>query len=208
MRRIKLRGLPPNRWATALLPCCLILFASGSYARVGGEYTKAELATLPKWCHSTQSFTQESQTRRTYDDYVARYGQGWTHLHHYCWALVAMMRYDRINNTAQDRRGYAASALADMRYVLDRTQPDFVLWFEIVSKRTRLLIRERIFDQALESANSALAAFPNRADSHGLKAEVLLETGRRGEAKKVLDDAKTVVADSDRLEKIRLVLKL
>ena len=190
----------------AIFTCATLLAAVDATAQ--RRATNEELAALPRWCHATRGFSELPGPGNSFKDYMARYGPGWSHVHHYCWALTSIMRYDRFGNSRQAKAGYAMSALGDIRYVLNRVEPDFVLWADIVNKKTRLLIRERELDQAMASAREMLAAYPERADSYGLMAEVLFEVGRRGDARKILEEGETKVKDPERLEKIRSVMKL
>jgi len=190
-----------------VLSIFVVVFGTEARGQAQG-FSRAELAALPTWCHSTLTFTTSVGQGSHFHNYVIRYGKGWNHVHHYCWALIAMMRYDRPGNSSVERQGFAHSALTDMQYVLRNVGPDFVLWPDIVARKTRLLVRERRLNEAMESANEMLSAYPTRADSHGLVAEVLYEAGRRSQARQVLDKAESAVEDPDRLERIRTVLGL
>jgi hypothetical protein len=172
------------------------------------QMTTEELRALPRWCSFTQTFERNPRAPGHYDDHLARYGPGWTHVHHYCWALGSMLRYSQFSTSAQMKRSLATSAIADIDYVLRNAPEDFVLRNEIVTRKARILIIAGSPGEGLSIAEQVAKEWPDQADSHGLVAEALLALKRRGDAKKVLDEAESRVKDNDRLARIRSALKL
>src|SRR5690606_5990555 len=120
----------------------------------------------------------------------------------------SMLRYSQFSTSAQMKRTLAKSAIADIDYVLRNAPEDFVLRNEILTRKARILIIAGSPDEALEVAKEIVAKWPNQADSHGLVVEALLALKRRGDAKKVLDEAASHVEDTDRLARIRTALGL
>lgn len=172
------------------------------------DMTPAEIKALPKWCTYTLTFRGEADAELQYQALVQRYGEGWTHVHHYCWALGAMIRHNQPGIAAQEQTGLVREAIANIDYVLRHAPREFFLRREVSSRKARLLQISGSLPAALEQAKAVAQEWPDRADSHGLVAEILLTMNRRQDARKVLDAAKSVVKDGDRLQKIRLVLKL
>lgn len=172
------------------------------------EMTPAERKALPAWCEFTHSFDRTPGAPGHFNDHVARYGVGWTHVHHFCWALGSLMRYSRYDTTAQMKQSLVAAALDDIDYVLRNAPRDFVLRYEILVRKVRVLVMHGALADAEALSREVLAEWPDRADSHGLVAEVLLASGRRREASDVLAAADAAVRDRARLKQIRGALKL
>jgi hypothetical protein len=190
--------------AAVVLGCTAISATALSF----DEMTPAELQALPKWCAHTMTYPRERGSTDQYRSYVEGYGEGWTHVHHYCWALGSMVRHNQPLLPGQQKSGLVQRAIADIDYVLRNAPREFFLRREISSRKARLLQFSGSLQPALELAKEIEREWPGHADSHGLVAEILLSMNRRQEARKVLDDASKTVADVDRLKKIRAVLKI
>src|SRR5690606_4910780 len=167
--------------ASALLACATLARALNP-----NEMTEAERRALPHWCEFTQSFDRAPGNPGHYNDHVARYGDGWTHVHHYCWALASLIRYYNFETSAQMKRHLANSALQDLNYVLRNAPTEFVLRFDILVRKTRVLQLLGSLPEALVLSEQIRAEWPERSDSHGLIAEVLVQQGRSKEAIEVL----------------------
>lgn len=171
------------------------------------EMTEAERRALPRWCEFTQTFDRAPRNPGHYNDHVARYGEGWTHVHHYCWALASLIRYHSFDTTPQMRHTLASSAIGDLDYVLRNAPEDFILRFDILVRKARVLTMLGSPADALQLGEQIRAEWPDRSDSHGLVAEILLVLNRREEAREVLRAAESVVKDMERLDHIKAALR-
>lgn len=187
-----------------------VLFAAVAplHALTPQEMTDAERRALPPWCEFTQTFDRASNAPGRYHDHVTRYGPGWTHVHHFCWALASLVRYSRFDTTAQMKETLASSALADIDYVLRNAPDDFVLRFDILARKTRILIMIQKLSEAERLSREIIAEWPNRPESHGLAAEVFLAKNQSENARRVLIEAESLVENKSRLAQIRTALGL
>lgn len=195
-------------WIRCVIASALIAFMVPAYALMPNEMTEAERRALPRWCEFTQSFDRTPRNPGHYDDHVARYGVGWTHVHHYCWALASLIRYFNFETSAQMKRTLADSALRDLDYVLRNSPEDFVLRFEILARKARVLMALQSLSEAHALSEEIRAKWPDRSDSHGLVAEVLVQMNRHQDARNLLTAAESVVKDKERLDQIRSALNL
>lgn len=196
------------RIASFFLAAMMLHIATAAHALRPEEMTPAERSSLPSWCEHTQSFRGPHGAQRAYNDYVSRYGPGWTHVHHYCWALASIIRYSRYDTTAELKRTLASSALADLDYVLRNAPEDFILRYEILARKIRLLVMIGEYSDAENLSETVRSKWPERADSYGLIAEVKLASNQRDDARRILDVGELVVKDKERLAQIRSALGL
>lgn len=194
-----------NRYFLASVALAL---AMSAHALTPNEMTEAERRALPRWCEFTQSFDRSPRNPGHYHDHVARYGVGWTHVHHYCWALASLIRYYNFETSAQMKRTLANSALQDIDYVLRNAPEDFILRFEIFVRKARVLMALGALSEAHALSERIQTEWPDRSDSHGLVAEVLLQMNQRQNAKNLLIAAEPLVKDRERLSQIRSALNL
>lgn len=181
--------------------------------------TQQEWALLPQWCAWTQGaprFGAYSLTRTApvggtnmYEEYVRRYGDGWTAMHHYCWALVDILRMGKL--AGRNRAGHdhsAGRALGNIDYVLQNSAPGFAFRPEIFGSRTRLLIRMNDYGQAAQTAQILISEAPTLPDGYVLLADILAKAGRANDARSVLARGDEAVTDKERYAKMRGTLKL
>ncbi len=115
---------------------------------------------------------------------VTRYGDGWTHMHHYCYALVDNMRLDRYS--ARNNPCYASwpRALANIDYVLRNTDTtrDFPFRQEALARKARLLARFSDPAAALATAGQLMAEWPTIPGRlhHGGRSAVARRQARAG----------------------------
>ncbi len=171
----------------------------------GGPITDSEMALLPKYCNYTQTFPGSQKEPSVYEAYLQRYGVGWTHIHHYCWAMVGMNRFDRPGNTRMTKNTLATNAVSDINYVLKNAPENFVFRFELMTRQGKILIRNGMLKEARTVSDAVISQWPERADSYALAAELEVSSNRRGELAKLFEIARTKVKDPERLDQIRAV---
>ena len=161
-----------------------------------------EMAFLPPYCNYTQGYPGTSRPG-AYQAYMNRYGDAWSHMHHYCWALGEIGRADRMNLQPHIRRGLISSAVGNIDYVLRRSEPGFPFRPEMLWRKARLLIRTGDAKRALETAQRLRDEAPSLADGYVIMAEILSKGGRLEEAQRVIADAEAQVTDKERLARLR-----
>ncbi len=172
------------------------------------EMTAEEKGALPAWCAFTMSFDRTMRAPGHFDDHVARYGEGWNHVHHYCRGLVDIMRYYTSDPLYKNKSHWANSAIGEIDYVLRNAPGDFLLNKEMLFRKVRLQISERKFRDAEKTARDIVQRWPEAADSHGALAEALIGAKQHAEAKRALEAASAIVKDGQRLTQIKLALGL
>ena len=180
--------------ASLLIPCSAIAWPRGT--------TPEEISVLPRWC----GYTQGSKVPGAYERYVAEYGNGWSHMHHYCYALVSINRINRMAVSKAAMPGTIRGAKADLTYVLERTAAPFPWRPEMFVALARLQLREGKADEAARTAQVLIAESPEVADGYTMLAEVLLRSGRKQEADKVLAKGEQMVSDQERFRRLRSIL--
>ena len=194
--------------ASLLALGCLTLAPAAHAISNGGEITDEELALLPPWCNYTQTFRGASKNNKAYFDYMKKYGGSWSHIHHYCWAMAGMMRFDREPIGSQHRGSLLRSAIGNVDYSLERSSEDFAFWYEMMNHKARLLQRGRKLDDAVKVATRAMQKQPARLDAYVTLVDILGQAKRPADAKKVLEQAAQNVDDKARLAQVRSVYNL
>lgn len=116
---------------------------------------------LPTYCRGTQGLRVIIHNPRPIKDYEKIYGHTFIYLHHYCYALYT----EKKTLTMRDqflRDSKLNYALGDIKFVLDRATPNFVLLPEIYTTKARILFtlhRDSKAASALLKAISANAGF-------------------------------------------------
>ncbi len=151
--------------------------------------TDAEMKLLPRYCPDTQTFKngspQYSPSQRA-QYWVSVMGKAFWAMHHYCWAQISMNRSRKAGITAQERRGMWESARGDYGYVIENSQPDFILLPEIftrIGEVELLLGRANNADEAFARARQLK---PDYWPAYSQWAEFLMQRGRRPEALKIV----------------------
>jgi len=189
----------------------LVLLALASFAAHAGaprNVRPEERALLPRYCNYVQGYVAGPQAIAEYDRLVKVYGGGWTHMHHYCYALIEIARLDK--RSIARPAGYASpgGALDNIDYVLRNTEPGFTPRAEILARKARLQARYISVSDAFETADLLVQEWPQYPDGYVIQAELLLKAGERDKAMKVLDVGAQTVADKDRFDKLKGLLNL
>jgi hypothetical protein len=140
---------------------------------------------------------------------LARYGEGWSHMHHYCWALVDVMRMSR-PPAAGRRGGYfdAKRALQNIDYVVNQTEAPFPFRPEMLAQRARLLSRTGDLGGAIGTATVLVKEWPTLPEGYVLLAGLLQRADRREDAAAVLRKGDELVADKARYATLRQAYKV
>lgn len=167
-----------------------------------------ERALLPNWCNAVQGWLDRPGAQEEYKRLVAGYGKGWTHMHHYCWALVDLARLDRQAVRGSGTRGSLSAAIGNIDYVLRNTEPGFPPRADILTRKARALARHGSAQRAADTASQLIAEWPQHADGYVILADLLLKSGQREQAKQVLATGSEAVTDKERFEKLKGTLRL
>lgn len=161
---------------------------------------------LPPWCAHVQA--SWGNRPDIFNSMVAKYGFSWTHMHHYCYALINFSRLQRMKVPRQHEASVYGDALQDIKYVLDRSDKTFAFRPEILITLTRLHMLAKAMKDAEASARTLVADWPEIADGYTLLADVLIRTDRRAEALDSLKIGEEMSADKDRFRRLKSILPL
>lgn len=103
-----------------------------------------EIGMLPSYCIYTQIFRDRvpgGNDPPVVQQWYARMGQTFHHMHHYCWGLMKTNRAILLSRDETTRRFYLTDAIREFDYVISHATTDFVLLPEILSKKGENLIR-------------------------------------------------------------------
>jgi len=178
----------PKKILRKLLLTLSLVVASVSPASAKPEnVTDAEMRLLPQYCPDTQGFKygyKESPRHRHWENLM---GEGFWHMHHYCWALINFNRSMKAGTPADRRRSMWEDILKDYLYVIKNTPADFIMLPEVMTRAGEVEI-------LLKRPNNANALFqrarelkPDYWPAYSRWAEFLIKHGKRKEALAIVE---------------------
>jgi tetratricopeptide (TPR) repeat protein len=175
----------------------LILMLLTTMAHADRIENLAELARLPAYCRGTQQIREISQEPSyKVQEYYAKYGPTYNHLHHYCWALNTENRVSIQN--PRDGKFWLGTAIGDIDYVLHQNHdPKFILLPEIYTSKARILFKIDQAADAIPWLQKAIATRPDYVPAYARLSDYYAERGDTAEAIKILKQgiAKSKKAD-------------
>jgi tetratricopeptide (TPR) repeat protein len=139
------------------------------------EAPPAEAAFLPKYCKVSSEIQREKI-----------YGPGFQHAHHYCAALVALIRAARTIDP-NERQVILSPVLGDLEYVIKNSPKNFVLLPEVLVKRGDVLTDFKRGAEAARDYYQAIQLKPDYAPAYSRLSDFYKRNGKIDEAKKVLN---------------------
>jgi hypothetical protein len=176
----------------------LALLLPAAQADSPPKLTRHEMALTSPFCRHAQLFGQD---QAAYREMLRRYGGGYRHIHHYCWAEIDAMRLYKHDTPP----GYAnvGRAISNLDYVLDKTTPSFEFWKDAMILKIKLTDQYRGAANAIPLAQQIVQALPEFADGYVLLARLLIKTQRREEAMAVLELGSQRVTDKKRFDQLK-----
>lgn len=178
----------------------LILTSSTVFAQ---QVTKEDLKLLPPYCKGTQLIRKVSGDTTPMGEYVKLYGNEFTHLHHFCWALNTENKYFR-NPSSSYWKSMLNYAIGDLDYVINRSSPTFVFLPDIHLAKARIYSLQKQNGQAISSALKAIEIKPDYVRAYTFTSDLYITLGSKANAIKVLESALVHLPDSTPIRK-RLV---
>jgi tetratricopeptide (TPR) repeat protein len=155
-------------------------------ARADPVTSAQELRALPKYCWGTQQIREVSKVKKPFPEYIANYGQGYNHFHHYCWALNSLNNGRRSADPTAITRSYHR-ALSDIEYSLSNNSDDkFVFLPLILATHGSVLNNLGRSADAARSLAKAIQLKPNYTYAYMLLATTYEKLGDRAHAVEVL----------------------
>ena len=165
--------------------------------------TVAELRLLPPYCKDTQiisSFYGRQQSPASYDattaTWVNAYGDGFWHVHHYCFAMTYVLRSHRMSNQ-RERMGLLTQSLGEFEYVLKSANQSFPLRPEIHTKKAQALVMLGRGSEATSEFQKAITSKADYPGPYGFLSDYYVEAGDKAQAIKVLEDGLTAAPTSE-----------
>lgn len=161
--------------------------------------TDDEIALLPPYCADANTIRYGDATYRTSPNagkWVAMMGHGFWAIHHYCWALINLMRVEKPSVPISVQNWTREAALGDLTYVLQNTPDDFVLLPEIYTKIGDL---KAALKQPRAAAEAYAAAWTRKRDywpAYYHWAEYLRVNGHKQEARQVVEEGLSYAPDA------------
>ena len=162
----------------------LVIFSSSVWA--DEVRNLSELALLPPYCRGTQQIRTISKDQTPVEQYEAIYGVTYHHLHHYCWALNAENKAGMISDKYL-RESKLNNALGDIKYVLDRAEPDFVLLPAIYNSKARILFALHRDSEAVLALEKAIEIKPDYVPAIARLSDYFVHEGNKAQAIKTLE---------------------
>jgi tetratricopeptide (TPR) repeat protein len=183
----------------------LLLASTSSHALKPENITPAEMALIPKYCPDTNTFgyggTADTQSPNA-PKWVALMGKGFYRVHHYCWALIALLRAERPTVSKQEKIGIWEGAMSDLQYVIDYAPPDFVLLPEIYTKMGEVELKLNRPREAETHLTKAVALKRDYWPAYVKWGEYLKNTGHKAEAKRVTEEGLAYSPSSKTLQSL------
>lgn len=170
----------------------LLMWVAGQAFASSFPATDAERAVLPVYCKDTMDFagyghqwgTNASPLAKTW---VAKMGQTFWHMHHYCRGLVKRNRALRAGVSPTERRFLMGSAVGEYAYVVNNVKdPNFVLLPEIYTRIGEAQLVASDPGAADKAFARARAIKPDYWPAYSQWAEYLMQIGKQAEAKQLV----------------------
>lgn len=182
------------------LAITIILSSSVGYAEPEG-ISRGEVALLPTYCADKNfGFNTPDAERRAY--WASLFGKSWDGLHHYCWGLVGVRRAMQAGVPPVRKAGYLREALADYIYVVQNSDPQFVLLPEVYLRigEAQLLLGQS--GSALESFQMSRSLKPDYWPAYSKAAEALISMRMPAKARELLAEGLVQAPDSVQLREL------
>ena len=173
------------------------LSPTAASAQATGAFSQKEYLALPRYClaqeflnrHLNRPVVPEAERK----EWARRMGDGYRHIHHFCWALMDMRR---AAEDPSNKDFHYRSALADWEYMIRNADPSFPLYPEVWLRKG---ITERFMGNETEAGFSfreAIRLKPDYTPAYAGLIDVYLALGETEEARAVVEDGLRAVPDS------------
>lgn len=171
----------------SLLPLLCLLVALPHAEARPRDVTDEEIALTSPFCLDTEAFRgpHQCQIGRTQKSYYWQevLGDGFCHLHHYCWAEVHLLRANKRSTHPVERKRQFRYAANEFNYVIKNSPPNFILLPEIYTRKGEAELRIDDFVNANKSFSRARAMKPDYWPAYTGWIDALIKAGRREDAK-------------------------
>jgi hypothetical protein len=166
-------------------PMLALVVCGAAQAQNPPNITAGELALLPAFCSDTIDMPKFGTTPGA-NYWLARVGEGFRAMHHYCWARINQRRLSIavVDNASRNRSlGYM---IDDLNYVINHSPPGFVLLPEVYSARAEFQLLRGEPSLAFLSIDTAWKLKPSYGPPYRLWGDYLASIGKKAEARDVV----------------------
>jgi tetratricopeptide (TPR) repeat protein len=167
--------------------------------------TEAEMALIPAYCKDANTFgyggTADSMSPNA-PKWVAMMGKGFWSIHHYCWALINLMRIQSPTAPPNVKQFVRETALGDLDYVIQNSPTDFILLPEIFTKKGQIQLDLKDPVAANASFAKARSIKPDYWPAYTRWARYLQFIGQKADAKQLAEEGLSYSPDSIALREL------
>jgi tetratricopeptide (TPR) repeat protein len=185
-----------------MLAVLLMLCARSASAGKPDNVSQAEMALIPEYCADANTFGYGDaywNTSPNAPKWVGLMGKGFWAIHHYCWALINLGRVQRAGVPATVQQWTREAALGDLYYVIQNSQPNFIMLPEIYTKIGEVKVALKRINEAADAFASAWTIKPDYWPAYYHWAEYLRRTGQKQKAREVVEDGLSHAPDAKAL---------
>ena len=201
----RLRYPAPIRWLSALVAMMFALASLPALANKPDYITTAEMALIPPYCKDANTFgyggSLDSMSPNA-PQWLAKMGKGFWAIHHYCWALINLMRIQSPTVPANVKTFEREQALNDLGYVVQNSPADFILLPEIYTKAGEIQIDLRQPAAANASFAKARALKPDYWPAYFRWAMYLKSNGKKASARQLVEEGLSYSPDNEQLRSL------
>lgn len=162
--------------------------------------TDAEMAVLPKYCNDAQTFHGYGGTPDSWSPnapkWIALMGKGFLTIHHYCWALIDLMRIQKPGVPEVIKLGTRQQAVRDLSFVIENSPANFIMLPEIYTKMGDVQLSLKAYQDAYVSYGKARSLKRDYWPAYFRWAEFLSNAGRKPQAKALVAEGLSYSPDS------------
>lgn len=155
--------------------------------------TEKELRLLPPYCVKTAVISKHygrEQAPTGHDDetkqFISIYGKNFWNMHHYCFGLMHLNRAYGAKN--RDEKGSnLGQAIKEFDYVLNGSDPEFVLLPEIHTNKGTVLMMQKMHGAAVGEFSKAIALKPDYPQPYGQLSDYYEENKKKDMALQILE---------------------
>lgn len=182
-----------NRCLLFGLLCCLgtMQMDSAVSKELWAPVDDLELKALPPYC--TPRIKENDKAG--WQAGLARFGVGWNHLHHYCYALNYINRYKKTFKQ-DERKFYLQNALDNIQYVFTHAPQDFWFRSEMHTQKGKLLVSAKRGSEAMNEFLTAINENKNHAPAYVALSYLYQDMGQKPKALSIVEEGLGYVPDN------------
>jgi hypothetical protein len=204
-RRVR-RTRKPVGAVSIVMACVLVLTSISASANKPDYITEAEMKLIPPYCRDANTFSGYGGTADSMSpnapQWVATMGKGFWAIHHYCWALINLMRIQSPTVSATVKTFEREQALNDLGYVIQNSPGDFILLPEIYTKAGEIQLDLRRPAAANVSFARARTLKPDYWPPYFRWAMYLKSTGQKANARQLVEEGLSYSPESKPLRSL------